>query len=167
MRLTRFSLQLWILTGCAGGMADPPPGQPSRGPGPTSVTPVATTLEETEAQLKEEIARAEPGHTQGRFVTAYYVNDRAGADLLIDWFQRQKGVAAARLHEGVTRTHARGAGSREEGAVYLAEEVWLELVVESAVMELGPGDVAAWIRLLQAVPADSRWRLGPTILAKP
>lgn len=167
MLLTRISFHLWVLTACTGGVATPPPGQPSPAPGPASVTPVATTLEDTEAQLKEEIARTDAGPTPQRFVTAYYVNDRTAADLLIDWFQRQKGVAAVRLHEGVTRTHARGAGSRDAGAVYLAEEVWWELVVESPAKGLGPDDVAAWVRLLQAVPVDSRWRLGPSVVAKP
>jgi hypothetical protein len=59
-----------------------------------------------------------------------------------------------------------GAGNREAGAVYLAEETWWELVIESLPKELGPGDVAAWIRLLQGVPADTRWRLGPSIVDK-
>ena len=161
--MRRISLQLWILTACT-GTATAPPGQPSPAPRPASVTPVTTTLEETEAQLKEEIARANRGAR--RFVTAYYVNDRTAADLLMDWFQRQRGVASLHLQEGVTRTHARGAGNREAGAVYLAEEIWWELVVESPAKELWPGDVVEWIRLLQGVPADTRWRLGPSIVGK-
>jgi hypothetical protein len=111
MTLTRISLQLWILTACT-GTATAPPGQPSPAPGPASVTPVSTSLEETEAQLNEEIARADPG-ARG-FVTAYYVNDRTAADLLMDWFRHQKGVASVRLQDGATRTHARG--GREPGS---------------------------------------------------
>ena len=131
------------------------------------MTPVATTLEETEVQLKEEIAVTGPGEPGRRFVTAFYVNDRTAADLLIDWFQRHEGIAAVRLHEGVTRTHARGAGTRDAGAVYLAEEIWWELTVESPPQELGPHDVDAWIQILQGVPVDTRWRLGPSTVAKP
>jgi hypothetical protein len=165
MTLTRISLHLWILSACTGGTTTPRPAQPSPAAGPASVTPVATTLEETEAQLKEEIVRIGQEQAHRRFVTAYYVNDRTAADLLTDWFRRQKEVAAIGLHEGVTRTHARGAGNRNAGGVYLAEETWWELEVESEAKELGPGDLAAWIRLLEAVPADSRWRLGPSIVA--
>jgi hypothetical protein len=164
MMLTRISLQLWIVTACT-ARGTLPPGQPSPAPGPASVTPVATTIEETEAQLKEEIPRTGSGIR--RFVTAYYVNDRTAADLLMDWFQRQKGVASVRLQEETTRTHGHGAGNRDAGAVYLAEEIWGELVVEGLAKELGPGDVAGWIRLLQDVPADTRWRLGPSIVVKP
>jgi hypothetical protein len=164
MTLTRISLQLWVLTACT-GTATPPPGPPAPSAGPAPVTPVATTLEETEAHLRQEIARPDPGPR--RFVTAYYVNDRTAADALIDWFQRQKGVASARLQESLTRTHARGVGIRGARAVYLGEEIWWELTVESPPKELAPGDVTAWIRLLQRVPADSRWRLGPSIVARP
>jgi hypothetical protein len=166
MTLTRISLQLWVLTACTGTTTSPP-GRPSPAPAPTSVTPVTTTLEEIKVQLTEEIAITGPGEPGRRFVTAFYVNDRTAADLLIDWFQRQEGVAAVRLHEGVTRTNARGAGTRDAGAVYLAEETWWELTVESPPQQLGLGDVAAWIRILQGVPADTRWRLGPSIVAKP
>lgn len=127
--------------------------------------PEPTTLEETEAQLNQEIARTGPGTR--RLVTAYYVNDQTAADLLTDWFQRQKDVASVRLQDGATRTRVHGAGNPEEGVVYLAEETWQELLVESPPKELGPGDVARWVRLLQAVPADARWRLGPSIVVKP
>jgi hypothetical protein len=166
MTLTRISLQLWVLTACTGTTASPP-GRPSPAQGPISVTPEATTLEETKVQLTEEIAITGPGEPARRFVTAFYVNDRTAADLLTDWLHRQEGVAAVDLHEGVTRTHARGAGSRDSGAVYLAEEIWWELTVESPPQKLGPGDVEAWIRILQSVPSDSRWRLGPSVVAGP
>jgi hypothetical protein len=166
MTLTRLSLQLWVLTACAGTTTSPP-GRPSPGPGPTSVTPVATTLEETKAQLTEEIAVTGPGEPGRRFVTAFYVNDRMAADLLIDWFQRQEGVAAVHLHDGVTRTHASGAGTRDAGAVYLAEESWWELTVESPPQELAPEAVDGWIRILKGVPVDTRWQLGPSTVAKP
>jgi hypothetical protein len=164
MRLTRISLQLCVLAGC-GGTATPPPGQPSAAPGPALAMPVATSLEETEAHLKDEITRN--GSERRSFVTAYYVIDRTAADLLLDWFQRQEGVASARLQEGLTRTHARGAGNRDAGAVDVAEEIWWELTVEGHPGELGTGDVAAWIRLLESVPADARWQLGPSIVTKP
>lgn len=130
------------------------------------MTPVATTLEETRVALTEEIAVTGPGEPGRRFVTAFYVNDRTAVDLLTDWFQRQKGVAAVRLHDGTTRTHARGAGSRDAGAVYLAEDVWWELTVESPPQSLELSDVDAWIRILKGVPADIRWRLGPSTVAK-
>jgi hypothetical protein len=126
---------------------------------------VATSLEDTEVHLKEEIERSDSG--QRSFLTAYYVNDRTAADLLIDWFQRQEEVASARLQEDLTRTHARGVGIRGARAVYLAEEIWWELTVESPLKKLRPADVAAWIRLLRRVPADTRWRLGPSVVAKP
>ena len=118
-------------------------------------------------QLQEEIAVTGPGEPGRRFVTVFYVNDRTAADLLIEWFQRQEGVAAVRLHEGARRAQARGAGNREAGAISLEEEIWWELVVESPPQELDPGDVAGWIRILQDVPADSRWRLGPSIVTRP
>ena len=165
MTLTRISLQLWVVTACTGTTISPP-GRPSPSPGPTSVTPVATTLEETKVALTEEIAITGPGEPGRRFVTAFYVNDRTAVDLLADWFQRQEGVAAVRLHEGTTRTHARGEGSPEAGAVYLAEEVWWELTVESPPRKLELGDVEAWIRILKGVPVDTRWRLGPSTVAK-
>jgi hypothetical protein len=165
MTPTRISLQLWVLAACTGTTTSPP-GRPSPALGPTSVTPVATTLEETKVQLTEEIAITGPGEPGRRFVTAFYVNDRAAADLLIDWFQRQEGVAAVRLNEGVARTHARGSGNRSAGEVHLAEEIWLELTVESPPQELGPGDVEAWIEMLQSVPVDTRWRLGPSVVAR-
>ena len=166
MTLTRLSLQLWVLTACA-GTTTAPPGGPSPTPGPSSVTPEATTLEETKVQLREEIAVTGPGEPARRFVTAFYVNDRTAADLLIDWFQRQEGVAAVHLHDGVTRIHARGAGTRDAGAVDLEEENWWELTVESPPQELAPEDVDGWIRILQRVPVDTRWRLGPSTVAKP
>jgi hypothetical protein len=78
---------------------------------------VATTLEQTKVELTEQIAITGPGEPGRRFITAYYVNDRAAADLLIDWFQRQDGVAAVRMHEGLARTHAGGVVSREAGAL--------------------------------------------------
>ena len=164
MTLTRFSFQLWVLTACA-TTTSAPPGRPSPAPAP-AVTPVATTLEETEVQLQEEIAVTGPGEPGRRFVTAFYVNDRTGADLLIDWFQRQKGVAAVRLQDGVRQAHARGAGNRDAGAISLEEEIWWELTVESPPQELDREDVAGWIRILQKVPPDSRWRLGPSFVSK-
>jgi hypothetical protein len=127
---------------------------------------VATTLEETEVQLQEEIAVTGPGEPGRRFVTAFYVNDRTAADLLIDWFQRQEGVAAVRLQDGVRQAEARGVGNRDAGAISLDEEIWWELTVESPPQELDREDVAGWIRILQDVPADSRWRLGPSIVSK-
>jgi hypothetical protein len=129
------------------------------------VTPVATSLKDTETDLQEEVAGSDRGPRS--FVTAYYVQDRAAADLLIDWFQRQKGVASARLDEGLTRTHARGVGVTNAGTVYFGEETWWELTVQSSPKELGPSDVTAWIQLLKRVPADARWRLGPSLVAKP
>jgi hypothetical protein len=165
MTATRISLHLWILSACTGATAAPPPGQPSPAQGPAWVTPAATSLEQTESQLKEEIARRDHRPAHRRFVTAYYVNDRTAADLLTDLFRRRKEVSAVRLHEGLSRTHARGAGNRDAGRVYLAEETWWELEVESEAKELRPRDVAAWIGLLEGVPADTRWRLGPTIVA--
>jgi hypothetical protein len=97
----------------------------------------------------------------------YYVNDRTAVDLLTDWFRRQERVAAVRLHESVNRTRAQGAGSPEAGAVYVAEDEWWELEVESPIKSLGPDDVTAWVQLLRAVPADARWRLGPSIVVRP
>jgi hypothetical protein len=100
-------------------------------------------------------------------VTVYYVTDRAAIDLLTDRFRRQEGVADVRLHESVSRTWAQGAGSREAGAVYIAEDEWWELEVESPIKGLGPDDVTAWVQLLRAVPDDARWRLGPSIVSRP
>lgn len=167
MRLTRISLQLWVITACTGGVASPPPGQPSPRQSPPAAAPEATTLEETEVQLREEIARSTPMQRHRSFVTVYYVNDRTAADLLTDWFRRQEGVAAVRLHESASRTRVQGVASRAGGAVNIAEEEWWELEVESPTRALEASDVTAWVRLLRAVPADARWRLGPSIMAKP
>jgi hypothetical protein len=167
MRLSQISLQLWLVTACTGGVASPPPGQPSPPQTPNAAAPEVTTLEETEAQLRADITRTTPTQPHRRFVTVYYVNDRTAIDLFTDWFRRQQGVAAVRLNQSVSRTRAQGAGSREAGAVYLAEETWWGLEIEGPLKELGPGDVAAWIRLLQGVPADIRWRLGPSIVTRP
>jgi hypothetical protein len=167
MTLIRISFQLWVLTACTGPVGSPPPGQPSPAETSSPATPVATTLEETESQLRRDLARTEPAHAPRSFITVYYVNDRTAADLLMDWFHRQKGVAAVRLHDTASRTQARGAGSREAGVVFIAEQEWLEVEVESPGKALGPGDVTAWIRLLQAVPSDARWQLAPSIVVKP
>lgn len=163
----RILLQLWLVTACTGGVASPPPGQPSPRHSPPPAATETTTLEETEARLREDLERATPTQRRVSFVTVYYVNDRTAADLLTDWFRRQEDVAAVRLHESASRTRVQGAASREAGAVSVAEEEWWELEVESPIGALGPGDVTDWVRLLRSVPTDARWRLGPSILAKP
>lgn len=96
----------------------------------------------------------------------YYVSDQIAAGLLSDWFQRQQGVAAVRLHESPRRFRVQGIASRVGGAVAFAEEEWWELEVESPSGLLEPSDVTAWVRLLRAAPPDARWRLGPSIVAK-
>jgi hypothetical protein len=165
MTLTRLSLQLWILAACGGAAVSPQPGQPPPSPSPLPVAPVATTLEGTESQLREDLERAGSNQTDRRFVTTYYVNDRTGIDLLTDWFERQKGVAGVHLSDAVSQTRVQGAGSRDVGALDIAEEEWWALEVEGPLKPLGPDDVSAWLQLLRAVPSDARWRLGPSIVS--
>jgi hypothetical protein len=152
-----------LLTGCA-GRAAAPPGQPSPAAVSTSGVPQATSIEETEAELSSEIRRGDPGPS--RIVTLYHVNDRSAVDILIDWMRRQPEVVSVHLEDAVSRTRGGAAGSRSEGAAYLAEETQWEVAVEGPTQELGTGDVARWIRLLRTVPADSRWRLGPSTVVR-
>jgi hypothetical protein len=164
MRLIRPALQLWVTTACATGTGPPPAGL-STGSGSPSPAPHAWTLKETEARLLDDVARRKPAQRDGRLVTVYYISDQGAADLLTDWFRRQEGVSKAGLNPTDGRTHVWGVGTREAGAVTVAEEQWWELVVEGPITTLGPPDVTAWVRLLQATPTDARWRLGPSFVA--
>jgi len=161
MALGGIPLTLLLLTACSGAAAVPP-GQPRSGPSPASATPTETTIEQTEAELNREVAGSEAGPR--RIVTVYHVNDRSAVDLLMDWLRRQDGVASVRLEDGITRTRTGGAGNRNEGTAYVAEEAWWQVAVEGEVKELGPVDVAGWIRMLRRVPRDVRWRLGPSVV---
>jgi hypothetical protein len=89
------------------------------------------------------------------------------AELLADWFRGQAGVAAVTLRESDGRTRVWGTGTTQAGAVRIAEQQWWELLVESPATVLSAGEVTGWLQLLRTVPADARWRLGPSDVAVP
>jgi hypothetical protein len=168
MRLRRLSLmQLWVAGACAGSNVSPPPGHPAAPPLPPDVAPAAWTLGETEARLREVIPRLSTTAPHRRIVTTYYASDHAAAELLADWFRGRESVAAVTVRESVGRTHVQGGGTTYAGAVRIAEQQWWELVVDGPAGALNAGDIGAWLQLLRAVPADARWRLGPSDVAEP
>jgi hypothetical protein len=100
-------------------------------------------------------------------VTTYYASDHTAADLLADWFRRREDVAAVTVRETVGDTQAQGGGTTYAGAVRIAQQQWWELVVDGPAGALKARDIGAWLELLRAVPADARWRLGPSDVAEP
>jgi hypothetical protein len=166
MRVARVTVQLWLAAACSGGGASAPPGQPSAQPSPLVSEPVAWTLEETKVQLLEDLAQLSP-EQRTRFVTVYYVEDEAAAELLGDWLRRYEQVAAVRLGHVGDATRLQGVGNRYAGRLSVTEQRFWELVVESSPGVLDPSDVTAWLRLLEEVPRDSRWRLGPSMVEQP
>jgi hypothetical protein len=124
------------------------------------------TLEETKVQLLEDLAQLSP-EQRTRFVTVYYVEDEAAAELLGDWLRRHNRVAAVGLGHVGDATQVRGVGNRYAGRLSVTEQRFWELVVESSPGMLDPSDVTSWLRLLEEVPRDSRWRLGPSLVEQP
>jgi short subunit dehydrogenase-like uncharacterized protein len=150
-------LLLWLGAACATAGAPSAMGHLS-----SAGEPAAWTLDETAAALREAIKARSADHADRRLTTAFYVSDQAAADRLTDWFRGRPEVDAVELRDGASHTHVRGGGTEQDGAVQVAEAQWWELVVAGAPGPLTQGDVAGWLRLLRAVPADMRWRLGPS-----
>lgn len=165
MRVARAGVQLWLAAACSGGGVSPP-GQPTPQARPRVSEPAAWTLEETKVQLLEDLAQLSPEQPT-RFVTVYYVEDEAAAELLGDWLRRREQVAAVRLGHSGDVTRVRGVGNRSAGELSVTEQRFWELVVESPAGILRPSDVTSWLRILEEVPRDSRWRLGPSLVEQP
>jgi hypothetical protein len=159
-------LLLWVSSACAGGSVSPPLGQPAPSLSSAAV-PAAWTLHETEAALRRSIARRSAHPSDRRITTMYYVSDQAAAHQLSYWFRGRDGVGAVTRREGGSQTQVAGGGTGQAGAVRIAEQQWWELAVDSPVGWLGNREVSAWLRLLRAVPADIRWRLGPSDVEEP
>jgi hypothetical protein len=166
MRVARLGLLLSLAAACSGGGVSAPPGQPTPQSRPRVSEPTAWTLEETRVQLLEDLAQVSPDQ-QTRFVTVYYVEDEAAAELLGDWLRRDDQVAAVQLGHVGDATRLRGVGNRYAGRLSVTEQRFWELVVESSPGMLGPSSVTSWLRLLEEVPRDSRWRLGPSMVEQP
>ncbi len=159
-------LLFWVNAACAGGSTAPPLGQPAAPSLTSAAAPTAWTLGETDAALREAIERRSAAHSDRRLTTTYYVSDQAAADQLAEWFRDRQEVAAVTLRQGGSRTHVRGGGTGQAGAVRITEEQWWELAVAGPPGPLADGDASSWLRLLRAVPFDIRWRLGPSDVAE-
>jgi hypothetical protein len=160
-------LLFWVGAACATGSTSPPLGQPPAPYLTSAGEPTAWTLGETDAALRRAIERGAADHSDRRITTTYYVGDQVAAEQLADWFRGRQGVAAVTLRDGGSRTHARGGGTEQAGAVSIAEQQWWELAVAGPPGPLAEGDVSGWLLLLRAVPTDIRWRLGPSDVAAP